>query len=88
MPALDLPRPNDRILNRTVVASVWFRDDADKPALATVLLLNREPPYFRVAGLIERNGEWAAEYHYDHMNIVSAIVSTDGTSYIENGGDY
>lgn len=45
---LPFPMPNDKIGGGTVIASVEYFDD-ERGAVALVLLLNPDPPYFTVA---------------------------------------
>lgn len=80
------PMPNDEIDGRMVIASVDYIDDT----IATVLLLNPEPPFFSVghyaygdnpdAPKLEIIGGAEPETHY---NIVPAV-----RAYENWGGDY
>lgn len=84
MSTLDLPMPNERFDGATVVASTWLRDDADDPPVtALLLLLEPSPPYYRVAEIEDRHGEWRKAFFEDFPNINPATKA-----YAENGGDY
>jgi hypothetical protein len=85
------PMPNDRLGDSTVVASVTYRDEPTE--IATVLLLNKEPPFFTVAhyyleaieasGMYPARAEGELEGLGDEYNIVPAVEW-----YQQSGGDY
>lgn len=72
------PMPNDRLGDRTVVASVWYTED---PEIATVLLLNPKAPFFTVAFYDLKNG--GIDPIITTENIVPAV-----REYEQSGGDY
>ena len=82
----ELPLPNDEFRGRTVIASVWLRDDNLVPPLTClVLLLESRTPFFTVAELRwdDDTTEWMPVWTTSHMNIVPAV-----REYENSGGDY
>lgn len=76
-PEWGFPMPNDKIGERTVIASTYYTDD-----IVTVLFLNPTVPFFTVAQVDLRNGD-LADWGSRHENIVPAV-----REYEQNGGDY
>lgn len=80
---MKLPMPNEKLDDTTVIASVWTCDTEGEET-ALVVLLNRRPPYYRVAHLAPVEGRgWGVLSSDDYMNINSAVI--DG--YAQEGGD-
>jgi hypothetical protein len=50
---MNIPLPNTRLGESTVIASTVYYDDGERPNEYTVLLLGPTPPYFTVAILAE-----------------------------------
>jgi hypothetical protein len=70
--------PNDRLMNRRVVASCYLSDE-----VFLVLSLNREAPYFSVAEVTYTDEGWKVLWAMVYDNIVPAVAV-----YEQYGGDY
>ena len=83
---MNIPMPNERLNDKTVVASTWLNDDAGTE-MCLVLCLEAAPPFFAVAQLEWQTwtggGGWVASEWEMHHNIVPAVAC-----YEEMGGDY
>lgn len=75
--SVKFPLPGDKVYHRTVIASVYYNDD-----IATLLVMECQPPYFAVAQLdLEPHGNLTIVS--EHFNIVPAV-----RDYEQWGGDY
>lgn len=76
----DLPMPNDKLADTTVVASTWTNDDVTITAL--VLLLADKPDFYAVADLLWSGTCWMITHQTEHRNINDAV-----REYADRGGD-
>jgi hypothetical protein len=79
-----IPMPGQKLDKSTVVASVVF-DDEHVPYRYTVVLLNRQPPYYTVQTVQDggKGRAYVVEESYDYPNIVPAV-----RAYEQMGGDW
>lgn len=85
---LAFPMPNEKLFDRTVVASCWYTDE-----IALVLLMGLIPPYFMVVHYymadvaadvgVPARAVGALHFLGEFYNIVTAVQL-----YEESGGDY
>lgn len=83
-PTTKQPMPGDRLSGCTVIASVVFYDDGERPDSWIVLLLAAEPPYYRLIEVEDRaEAVEAVAFLGRYYNINEAVAA-----YADNGGDY
>jgi hypothetical protein len=74
----DLPMPGEHLhsLDAVVIASCYLNDDDDTTAVAGILLLNGQPPYYTYGEYDLRSGTF--EYYADFPNIIPAAEHYSG----------